>query len=606
MDDDALWEIKAEIKAKDQKILENLKILKKDSNNEDAQVELKFYQEQLRDLKFKKTEIETKLKLEIKAKQVEAEIKAKQAEIVSFRKQLLKNSNDPGLNVDLEESANQLKDLINFRSEITKQVQETDPYSMDRGIFCSWYFTGNVIQDLNVNLKSFWKSLKNIESSNDIIKFDKLPDFIKDGNKSFYVRDAYSKLFDLILLNFLTPGTSKMAITGNPGAGKSVFLYYVMWRLSKETSTEDIILNREKDNGRIYVFTKRSCYMTRDIGKLDGLLSTSSTWYLTDTLNSCPGDVIKAKTIVVSSPARKHYKDFLKYGETAPLHYMPIWTLDELLAARHIYNLSEKEVESHYYKIGGIARYVLEKRENIDSIIASAINRLDIKKFDLIASGDMEQDDRISHLIVHYDVDSTFCEKSLIMGSTFITELALERFIKEEEATLKRFLTSAKHTPLLASLRGNLFEAYAHRILSAGGIFEYCSLDDKTRITCHLNVPKRETERYYEIKSCKSEKYYIPWNPNYPCIDAFAPKIGHFQMTVSLSHPLPGLKMNEIIKDSSENLLYFVIPSTNYDVFKKQGISGKEASTTDIDNKNKKRKVDDSLSFRQFALKLDF
>ena len=138
-----------------------------------------------------------------------------------------------------------------------------------------------------------------------------------------------------------------MAITGNPGIGKSVFLFYMLWRLSSIETVGAVLRHRAKDRGLIYVFEKERCWITRNLRIIDNLLILPNTWYLTDTLDPPPAE-IRAVTVLVASPARKHYKEFLKYSSTDSLRYLPVWSLEELHCDAGLYNMTFGAVQSAF------------------------------------------------------------------------------------------------------------------------------------------------------------------------------------------------------------------------------------------------------------------
>ena len=423
-------------------------------------------------------------------------------------------------------------------------------------------------------LSIFWSSLPALSPIDGILTFQTTPDFLPEGFKELYIRQSYVDLFQIIMDNLTNSDQRnryhRMAITGNPGIGKSLFLFYVMWRISSMDNVGTVILRRAKDDGLIYVFGRNNSWSTVNYGDIVSLLSSPNTWYLTDTLDPPPGEV-KAVTILVASPARKHYKEFLKYSVTDVLRYLPVWSLEELMKARKSFSLSEEQVENRYCLIGGIPRFVLEKEQDLVSLIDGAIIRLNIDNFESIAVGNLQKDDEISHLVVHFEVNAGYTDATLRMGSSYITEKALDVFVNHQESKLKRFLLRAEHTSLLSTIRGNLFEAYAHRILSAGGEFTVRSISQETP-PCTIKLKQLKTERFYDIGQCKDEKYFLPWNPNYPCIDSFIPHVGHFQMTVSLHHPV-SKKMTDIVKDSGEKKIYFVVPQSIYSSFPCQQVA---------------------------------
>ena len=83
--------------------------------------------------------------------------------------------------------------------------------------------------------------------------------------KTLYIRQSYIDLIKIIIDNLKRSEQNhqyhRMAITGNPGIGKSFFLIYVMWKIS---SMDNVDIHRGKDRGVIYVFKgKNKCWTWR-------------------------------------------------------------------------------------------------------------------------------------------------------------------------------------------------------------------------------------------------------------------------------------------------------------------------------------------------------
>jgi len=86
------------------------------------------------------------------------------------------------------------------------------------------------------------------------------------------------------------------------------------------------------------------------------------------------------------------------------------------------------------------------------------------------------------------------------------------------------------------SLKG-LFEAWAHQILQRGGSFQIRRLGKKSNEN-ELTIPLCQEQRVAEFTADGVKIYYKPTSDTFPCVDAWIPKIGFFQMTVSASHPI--------------------------------------------------------------------
>jgi hypothetical protein len=104
-----------------------------------------------------------------------------------------------------------------------------------------------------------------------------------------------------------------------------------------------VILHRRADLGPIYVFQREGCWIALDSKDILLLLMDPTIWYLTDALLQSP-DGAKGVTIVVSPPEEKYYSKFLDLSHVAPLHYLPIWSLEELKLVASSYGKNENMV----------------------------------------------------------------------------------------------------------------------------------------------------------------------------------------------------------------------------------------------------------------------
>ena len=256
-------------------------------------------------------------------------------------------------------------------------------------------------------LTKFWNSLRGMEPENGFLRFHIMPEFIPRLMDSLYIREAYEELFEIIWKNQQDKESkmriNRMAITGTPGIGKSVFLFYILWRLANIKSTKTVILHRQMNHRRIYVFQNGGCWIVSSGADIQMFLTDPDTWYLTDALLT-PPDSVEAVTILVSSPAEKYYSDFLKYSSTSPLHYLPTWSLDELKRVAHVYSKSPEEVEKRFNMMGGVPRYVLEKDVNLEETINEKIGKLLLKNIMLLPTFEGATEKEISHRLVHFEV----------------------------------------------------------------------------------------------------------------------------------------------------------------------------------------------------------
>jgi len=385
-------------------------------------------------------------------------------------------------------------------------------------------------------------------------------------------------------------------------------------------------------------------------------------WFIVD--GHDPGD-LPAKTIVISSPNRRLYKDFEKQNNVTT-RFMPVWTWEEIDACYHTCfpSLDASTVNKLYDIWGGIPRYVLSKANDPSSLrlLESAINMVD-KAECLHAIGGIEANEishRVLHIIVtNYDSiesedtelledlndiqlnieqdpmkvddansmrmynDYQQCDTSSLshmltkyihttvaFGSNYIREQILTKFEHEKLFDLRTFLAVSEGSGPVSTLRGLLFEGYAHQVIQAGGRWTLRALDDNGE-DIELSFSKLEKQLFHrreDIKNFHQGKYYIPTNKNFATVDSIIVENYLFQMTVSYNHPIKWNILQQIAHllpqaQQTNNYicnLIFVVPPDLYGNFKKQNYLR-------ADGKTRLRRVFHDMKYiRQYVMKIDF
>jgi hypothetical protein len=453
---------------------------------------------------------------------------------------------------------------------------------------------------------SFWNSLRDIKNEKGFLRFPIRPRFFPKRMKLLlYIRKAYVDMFDIICKNLEIRDPEKrlagMVITGTPGIGKSVFLFYIMWKLANMKVNGKVILHRQADKGRIYIFQNNECRMTHNPGNIEGFLDDPATWYLADALLPPPEEE-KAVTILVSSPARKYYSKFLECSNATQLYYLPIWSLEELQLVAPFYSKTSRVIKERFAIIGGLPRYVIEKDVNLKRKVKGAFSRHSDGKFERIVVDGLVNENEISHLLVHFKVWSNYLDYTLNFASKYVAEIALKLFLLYQQEELRQLLRSGGSSPFLGSLLGYLFENYAHRILSAGGLFAGRSLDDGT--LCGLVLPKMDLRRFYNLSECKNGNvYYMAAYKNQPCFESIVRGKGYFQMTMAKYHPISRVPMERIVERMKMNNFYFVVPDWLFDTFKKQAFKKQAIKKQAIKRQAIKRQAIRNQAIRKQAIK---
>jgi hypothetical protein len=413
-------------------------------------------------------------------------------------------------------------------------------------------------------LEKIWRDLKTAKIIDEFL-------YLADNKKPYmFVRSCYFVLKDVVLEN----NVKRLRITGTPGTGKTYFSYYLLHILSLQGKT--VVYHKAGKNPILYSEERVLC--SESLFTFKEYLDNSNVWYIVD--GQHPMEYV-AKTILISSPNKSHYKEFDKWGKKL-VRYMPDWTFEEIDKCRKVLfdDLSEDKVMKLYLKWGGVPRYVLElandeaEQKKLEDAISTCT--YDIMKY--IGEGDTQED--ISHKLVHIitNEDGTeyplYSQKTVKFASHYIGEMVTSKL----ETSLRYKLFDEMNVTLKFGksnqIIGRLFEVVAHNLLRKGGVFNVRSLDtdmDKS----HKIDPQDKSFMFFNVNEIENGKYYQPYEENFPSIDAILAPKSLFQMSTTLNHNtnISGLEKLESKLTSSIDL-YYVVPNVLFNRFQKQDFIG--------------------------------
>eukprot|EP00026_Physarum_polycephalum_P003209 Phypoly_transcript_03219.p1 GENE.Phypoly_transcript_03219~~Phypoly_transcript_03219.p1 ORF type:complete len:546 (+),score=48.84 Phypoly_transcript_03219:883-2520(+) len=393
-----------------------------------------------------------------------------------------------------------------------------------------------------------------------------------NGESTLYVRRCYVDLLKTILDQFKAQDLQRVLIVGNPGIGKSWFLFYILKVLIQHGSLCTIF---QTQNGHWWAFHANGSvqYGTSQGSIPLELLEDENTWYLADTLEP----VGSAKTIFVSSPCKEHYKEFQKRRNTIT-RFMPIWTLSELEECSGITNPQQplSEVRRLFARWGGIARFVLEKQDDVNQALLDqaivASNLQSIKR----SVGELDTPDTNSHKVLHMVVDSTYKKYKMQLASKYVATKIFELFEENNRQEVLKFISSDSVDPRTKSLRGDLFEGYSHNQFIQGGTFKIRNLD--TGEESELTLQSRNLRKFIaceDLGYLRPGMYAVPESTIFETVDSviLAPNY-FFQMTVSQEHAISASGLRKLLScvPSCKDLC-FVVPPAVYPDFKKQAFN---------------------------------
>jgi hypothetical protein len=401
----------------------------------------------------------------------------------------------------------------------------------------------------------------------------------KRGN-SLFARDCYKKLWDLVSSE--KQKTSCFSICGNPGIGKSWFLFYVMYQLGVKNNR--IVYAQTIGNLMEFMLIEHPNWVQHSEAipsqQMHNALQDPSTWYLVDgPVNVSSLSRINARVLQVTSPDRMKFKEFLK----APAHqyFMPVWTHDELERCREqMYpTVSTEDLMELEHIAGPIPRFVLEgpsqssdfakAREKLEGDTKRAVVRMSLKDIAYAVGAEDVNDTRVTYRALQIEVDSTtFANIGLRLASPFVENIFFSRMTEIDSTKL--WLT---YRDTAGSIKGAFYEAWAHKIISGHGTtpLPMQSLEDKN-ITEHVVIGQRTLlleQTYDQMVKINVATYCVPASKTFPTIDAVCLPY-FFQMTIQPSHSIK-LKhfanfVSEMIKagtiQQEQNInLVFVVPS---------------------------------------------
>ncbi|EXX62053.1 hypothetical protein RhiirA5_395628 [Rhizophagus irregularis] len=475
--------------------------------------------------------------------------------------------------------------------------------------------------DNDKNLIKFWRALKNATCENETLKLSKNTHFLGKGYVSILlIRKCYHDLQKIVFDDTI----DKLRITGNPGIGKTYFGYYLLYLLAQKDVT--IVYDNHHETKPI-IFEGNNAYVSNSDG-IDVYLRKPAVWYIVD--GKEPKDV-KAKTILICSPKKNHYKNFDKYEGVVTIRYMPTWKWEEIARCRkELYEkkVSNKKARDCFRKWGGIPRFVLERAnyKTHQDKLNSAIKRSKMDIFDYI--GESIGDDNVSHMLVHIHVnlpaeddvsndddddddvdnndnsDSNDGDVNVKSGSSasqvqldkygeiaytetvlkFASNKVMKLVTQKLESRIRQRLLEKTKADTGNTLLGTSFEYLAHRILRNGGKFDIRPLDKYSGEVSSdpdavVDLHTQDEQLYFSknnIDVIENKMYYQPTEKNFPSIDSIIAPNKVFQMTLAENHPIKtsGLKLlyKKFGGDSAQHLVYFyfVVPEHLYEVYKLQ------------------------------------
>ncbi|KAL3815268.1 hypothetical protein ACHAXA_001880 [Cyclostephanos tholiformis] len=388
------------------------------------------------------------------------------------------------------------------------------------------------------------------------------------------------KSYKTIASSILEGNGNKAIITGTPGIGKSLFLFYLLWKLVKDGKRVLFMygtFNIYYDgNGAVFWFASGNLPQDNDVS-----FWNHSLWCLFDAkrkgeadLNHLPQEL--STFIISTSPRRDMVNDFKK-PPVPQIFYMPIWTEAELDTITLLFPHATQWRE-RFEILGGIPRHVLEDTTQspllmLDAACADCSLNDCIKKIGINST--ITDKSKVIHSLVHMTSDPPFTNSSVCYASPTALNIIVKYMGDEAKHRMRTLLASCEGNPLTAALCGYIFEPYAIELLERGGTFPCRQLvhgNNKIKPNdTTLYIPRSKKIVVDRVLPDQTvNKLHVPKTKNYAAIDAWIPGTGAFQMTVGKKHDINSKAEDDLAMLGEANRLYWLLPPLYYHSFTKK------------------------------------
>ncbi len=418
----------------------------------------------------------------------------------------------------------------------------------------------------------------------------------KNKKSKLFVRQCYEKLLEKVKVAWSSENGYHVLLLGTPGTSKSFFVNYVAYKLLSEPRQFHVIICH--DTWIVSVNPADNLRIGKSLHDFEDLLEISDSVVLYDCskTNSQPPFMASCKVLAASSHNPGQYKDFRKFFCTT--FCMPLWSLDELELCRQkcfdseqigsqvnkappaedidgpLYHVSATQLESRYNLWGGVIRWTIGAQcQAAETDFEAALAGMDLNTV-LRVVGSWNQMNfkgaEITHSLIHSDTQDMATFK-LKFCSQAACESTIQKLAADAENECKKFLTTTSGQSIYASLRGQVFEAYAHRILENKENIPLRFLDGEGTERGEIKIGKRSLKVFENLKDVGDSDYCVPKIRNFAAVDSLAPPCLAFSMTVSLDHPTVASGLLKILDAIQKgNVLVFVVPKEIETAFKKQ------------------------------------
>ena len=402
-------------------------------------------------------------------------------------------------------------------------------------------------------MHAFYNAARSIDTSGPFLRLLPGVEWPLLGSIPLYVRDCYNGCFNGVLcsfegLEFSGRVARKFIVCGNPGIGKSAFGLYLLIHALRQGrfvvyDAAKLALGYVCGPSGIWSFDHAH------LGHLT-ILNDPRTVFISDSLTP---PVVRAFTVLITSPRRDRYWEYYKQGDAAML-YFPVFSWEEIQAshATCFPALPIDGVMGRYARWGGIPRYVLEKTDPavqglLDQAVKEVKPSLLLKALGEASDAVPTVSQRLLHIKCRGELENLPSSSFSFygfgrseLGSAYICDMVWSEVNRVNDMKMRQFLegTDTEVGSSLSVLRGHVFERLALQTMAAGGTFLVRNLS--TGEVQGVEFPAATVREFVTISGLAPDDT-VQWQPrsrSFCALDAILAGRRLANATISTTHPI--------------------------------------------------------------------
>jgi len=245
-----------------------------------------------------------------------------------------------------------------------------------------------------------------------------------------------------------------------------------MYRIATEYPDTTII--RETADGRVAYYPDGSVTLPHHARYVQ-LIDQENSWCILDSVAKAETPV--GRMLVVTSPKQGDWKG-IKFG-AYKIRYMPPWTLPEVQAWNALAGskISTHELRQRFMRWGGVPRTIaalsdVGTKNDLHGVFTAEHAKACFAMQAHTTYKNLPVGEITGKILHIFPTDKSLATTQIRFATAYIRERCMLLLLMNARSHMRRMLSGIDQ----GTLKGILFESFAHRILLAGGTFKVSSI----------------------------------------------------------------------------------------------------------------------------------